>query len=664
MKWDTIAGNTCLVLVFAALFSTAACKDETQDNGDQGPGLLGTTLFFPFPSVHLMRQDPDSATEWRLNIPADLLPIAEEGTPIDVARFNRLDGFSPATPIHVYFEGIDIDEQSVPGQAEIADSVDPGCSVQVIDYETGERYPLLVDLDAQEAAIEQHKRSLIIRPMKILKWAHRYAVVLTKDLKTVSGDSVPVPPKFAALVKGRSVPDDLADYKEHYAALFEKLESFGLDMDDVVLAWDFWTGSREVTLSQLYHIMEGTREDLPADPDFEPEYDVMESRNMDSDIHEDVPENIWRHVELTFNMRTYVREDGTFELDENNMPKPQGKDDFTLIIHVPPSVHDAPAGSVPILVLGHGLLSMPHDYLVMDGDPLDAMYASDRYNMIFAAAEWRGLSYRDDLDAAGAARDFGTFHRITEEMHMGIANFAAVGRLFKTKFIEAPFLRTADHSASLVDTDRIFYMGFSMGSHNGAVAVALSDVIQYSIHQVGGSPWATMLERTSNWVQYAVILNSWVRDPLDRQMLYTISQMYWDPIDPATHFEALAEKTILVQGAVGDAQVPNISTEFWARSMGLPLVQPAPTNPPFIEKVDAPVGPGASALYMFDPMYYPECGEMPPEKNIPGEDNCSHALVRRSESHHQQVEAFFAEGSEGTIIHPPVCGDDPCRPRQ
>ena len=651
------------VLVLTVLVSASACKDGAEPI-DEGPGLMGTTIFFPYPSVHLMEEDAESATGWKLNIPADILPVAEEGTPMPVDRFNRLDGFSPATPIHVYFEGVEIDEGSIPLQGRIAESVEATSSVQIIDLETGDRHPLMVDLDSQEAAIEQHKRSLIIRPMKVLKWAHHYAVILTKDLKTVSGESVPVPRKFAALVKGSGIPDDLKDYKDHYNELFEKLEDLYIDKNNLVLAWDFWTGSKEVTLAQINHIMEGTRADLPADPDFEPEYSVMESRYMDSDINDDVPENIWRHVELYFKLETYVNEEGTFELDEEGLPKAQGKGEFVLLIHLPPSIHDAPAGSVPVMVFGHGLLGMPHDDLVMEGDQSGALYSSDRYGMIFAAAEWRGLSYRDDLDAVGAAKDFGTFNRVTEDLHMGVANFAAVGRMFKTKFIEAEFLRTADGSGSLVDTDRIYFMGISLGGHQGGVTMAVSDVFQYGVLQVGGCPWTTLLERSANWLQYTVIINSWVRDPLERQMLYAVSQMLWDPVDPATHYEALRDKSILLQESIGDAGVPNISTEFWARSIGLPLVQPSPTHPPFIEEVDAPVGPGGSALFMYDGMHYTECGRMPPETNLPAEDNCAHGIIRSSEAHHQQIEAFFEKDNEGTIIHPPDCGDDPCRPRR
>jgi hypothetical protein len=245
---------------------------------------------------------------------------------------------------------------------------------------------------------------------------------------------------------------------------------------------------------------------------------------------------------------------------------------------------------------------------------------------------------------------------------MGIANFAAVGRMFRTKFIEDPFFLASDGSGSLVDTNRIYYVGISLGGHEGGVVTAVSDIFRYAVLQVGGCPWTLMLERSSNWNKYDIIITAWVRDPVDRQMLYAVSQMLWDPVDPATHVEALREKSILLQESIGDAQVPNLATEFWARSIGLPLVQPSATRPPFIEEAEAPVGPGGSALFQYDATVHESCGPVPGELNLPAEDNCAHRVVSECEAQLEQIEAFFAEGSEGTIIQPPSCGAEPCRP--
>jgi hypothetical protein len=646
------------------LLLAPACKDDAAGLPEDTVGLTGQGLFFPYPNMHLMQPDSSSSTGWRVHIPVEVVPLAEDGDPMPVERFNRLDGFSPATPCLVFFENVEIDPASLPGRTDVAGSVLPESPVQIIDLETGERHPLMAELDAHEQALSSKRRGLVIRPMKVFKWARRYAVVLTKNLRDSSGLPLSRPENFASLVRGRNIPPGLVDWQDHYDALFGRLEEIGILMDDVVLAWDFRTGSAEVAHAQLDVVLEGTRASLPADPDFEPSFSVIESRYLDSDLDPDVDPTIWRHVELTYTMTTFVKEDGTFELDENMMPLPQGEDEFLLIVHVPPSVHDAAPGTVPVLILGHGLLGMPHDYLKREGDSAGAHYAADRYGMIFAAPEWRGLSYRDEADAATAATDFAKFPAVTDDLHMGVAAFLAAARMFRTRFVEAPFLMTADGSGSLVDPDRIYYMGISLGGHQGGVVTALSDVIRYAILQVGGCPWTTMLERSSNWSKYNVIITTWVRDPLERQMLYALSQMFWDPVDPATHIEGLMEKSVLLQEALGDAQVPNMSTELWARSMGIPLVQPSTTHPPFLEEASAPLGPGSSGLFQYDPMSWPDCGAWPVEANLPAEDNCAHGSIRRWEGHHQQFEAFFQEGAEGTIIHPPECGEEPCRPHE
>jgi hypothetical protein len=637
--------------ILATCLAVVSCREKQEEQSDT-VGLLGTGLFFPYPSIHLMAEDADSSTGWRVDIPADILPVAENGTPMPVEKFNRLDGFSPATPMLVFFENVTVDPAALPGVAAIGESTAPDSPVQIIDLETGERLPLLAETDAHPNAVSLGRQTLIIRPQKIMRWAAHYAVVLTTAVRDTAGRTVPVPENFGSLVSGKKIPPSLRPWEEHYAALFGRLGEIGIDMADVVLAWDFWTGSREVTHAQIDYIMEKTREALPADPDFMPQYEIIESRYLDSDLDPDINPLIWRHMELTFKMKTFVNAEGVFELDDSGMPREQGEDDFALLVHIPPSVHDAAAGTVPVIVFGHGMLGSPNDYLVREGDQLHALEASNRYGAIYAAPEFRGMSARDQLDAVTAATDFGKFHYITEDLHM------------ETRFRDDPFFLASDGSGSLVDTDRIYYFGISLGGHEGGVVTALSDVFRYAVLQVGGGPWTLMLERSSNWSKYDIIITTWVRDPVDRQMLYAVSQMLWDPVDPATHWESLARKSVLLQESVGDAQVPNIATEFWARSMGFPLVLPTDRHPAFMDEIDAPTDPGGSALFMYNALYHEDCGAAPPEENLPAEDNCAHQIVSRCEAQYEQIEAFFGAGREGTIIQPPDCGSDPCRPQR
>ena len=50
---------------------------------------------------------------------------------------------------------------------------------------------------------------------------------------------------------------------------------------------------------------------------------------------------------------------------------------------------------------------------------------------------------------------------------------------------------------------------------------------------------------------------------------------------------------------------------------------------------------------------------LPPAVNRPAESQSeAHTSIRKTDEVMRQVEAFFAAGEEGTIIHP--CGDSPC----
>ena len=65
-----------------------------------------------------------------------------------------------------------------------------------------------------------------------------------------------------------------------------------------------------------------------------------------------------------------------------------------------------------------------------------------------------------------------------------------------------------------------------------------------------------------------------VPEPADRQLMYSVSQLWWDPVDPATYAAELTELPMLYQYSLGDEQVPNLTTEALARSIELPLLTP------------------------------------------------------------------------------------------
>jgi hypothetical protein len=636
--------------------SPADDDDDDFECGDAEPvGLLDDAGILPYPSMHLMVEDAGTPTGRRLAFADDSLPVAAGGSPMDMDRLNRLDGFSVANTSVVLLPDADIDKGCLPSMNDLGSSMDPASSVQIIDLDSGERIPTFAELDAHPDCTGPENRTLLIRPMKAMAFATHHAVVLTSALVDTAGDTVPTPERFAALRDGGDVHPGLCERIDDYEALFTQLEALAepVAREDLVLAWDFHTGSEETVHAPLDVIIEAGLTALPADPAHDPDYTVDWVEDVD-DGHNLNP-HVWRIAEGSYNLPNYLDDngDGDFDLNEEGLPRPQGDDDAYFMALVPVSVRDADPGTVPVLIFGHGIFSEPDNYLAEIDDPQDAVALADRLGMIFIATKWRGLSSDDFLSAVTVANDFGQFHVIPDKVVQGVANAVALPRLVKTRFTEAEFLQADDGSGSLVDTDRIYYAGISLGGIEGATLVANSDILEYGVFHVGGAIWSTMLERSSNWEYLDTFVCEAVPAPDERQILYAVTQLLWDTIDPITHAHGLTDKSVLWQESMGDEQVPNMTTEAMTRTVGVPALDPIVELPYGMVAQEAPLGPHSSALMQFDP----QLGR-PPEENRPAPVTNAHYYPRHTDEAHAQIEVFFTEGAEGTIMHP--CGDVPC----
>jgi hypothetical protein len=635
------------VLIAACL----ACTPDT-DSADDGRTLylVDESPLFPFPSMQLTVADAASATGHRLAFPEGLLPYSEGGSPIPVERLNRLDGFSVAATSVVAFPGIAIDDANLPTWHDPAEALGSECPVQLIDLDSGERLPLFAELDAHPDAEPGESQALLIRPLQAMAFGTRHVVVLTTALKQADGSPVPAPEGFAGLRDGAPHPS-LAGEAERFDAMLDQLEGLDLPRSELVLAWDFVTGSEEVMHAQLDHVLDVVREDLPPDPELLPDYTVDDVWSVDEgDVLSD---HAWRIGAGEYQLAGFLTDEGDFELGDDDLPMLQGDHGVYWMAFVPESLRDAPAGSAPVVVFGHGILASPKMYLFYDEDPMAVQALADRLGMIFIGTKWRGLTTDDLGDAAAVAGDFGTFHHLTDKMIQGVANASALPRLVRTRFAEADMLQASDGSGSLVDPERVYYFGISLGGINGANLMAHTSDIDHAVLHVGGAIWSTMLERSSNWTAFETMMEYGVEDPLDRQVLYAVSQLMWDPVDPITHSHDLQGLSLLWQESMGDEQVPNLTTHALARSVGVPLLTPAVESVHGLEEIEGPLGPDATALVQFDPQK-----GRPHDTNRPSDDTGAHHFPRHCEQVHEQIEIFFRAGSEGTIEH--TCGDGPC----
>ena len=133
---------------------------------------------------------------------------------------------------------------------------------------------------------------------------------------------------------------------------------------------------------------------------------------------------------------------------------------------------------------------------------------------------------------------------------------------------------------------------------------------------------------------------------------------HWDLSEPATYAPHIIKdplpntpvKKVLYTIGRYDAQVPNISSDIAARTMGLKALRPAVYEPWQVEMVDAPTD---SAYVIYDVGADP----VPLGSQAAAEDNVAHGGVRRNEAAQLQMDAFMAK--DGTIRH--FC-NGPCDP--
>ena len=163
--------------------------------------------------------------------------------------------------------------------------------------------------------------------------------------------------------------------------------------------------------------------------------------------------------------------------------------------------------------------------------------------------------------------------------------------------------------------------------------------------------WSTLLERSSHCPTFETLVSYSIPSAAERQVLYSLSQLFWDVSDPASFVDELSERSVLWQEAIGDEQVPNITTEILARGAKAPLMTPSANLPPLLDLAEAPAsGP---ILVQFDSEY-----GMPPEGNRPAEVTGAHDAPRHWEGQQAQVLHFLDPDEPGVAEH--FCGAEVC----
>lgn len=551
-------------------------------------GLLGQGWVDTYPSRHMLDEQG--------HVALDPAWIPSVDTPMPTEDLSYRKGFSVAQTALLRHPGVD------PAALD---------RVHLVDLTTGQEHPSFAEVDALDSEV------LLVRPARTLPVGHDIAVV-------IEGAALERPAPFQALLDG----ERLVEWQGHYQGLLEQgAEALQIEPEQIALMWDFPVDDGTLHMRTL---VENT-------------HPTGAYTWLDEDTT-GLPDGVFKQVTGTFEVDDWLVDDVRFDLDADGVPQVQGTRDAHLFVHIPESVRGKPPGSVPVLIFGHGLLQSPEGFLADDEDTSHFVELFNRMEVIVVATQWRGLC-RDDLaDVVWVANDMGRLPEVTDRLGQGVANTLALMELVQEgELMDDPAFE------GLADPEQLVYYGVSLGGILGAVTVAQTERVDHAVLHVGGGAWSTTFPRSANWEDFEGLVEEGISSPADRQLLYAMMQLYWDPVDSMSYVEDLQDRSLILQMSVNDDEVTNFGTTMLAGSAGwssLDGVQP--DFPALAAPAQGPV------LVSYDP----ELGD-PDIGNQPSERTGAHREPRMWESAKLQSIHFLVE-QPGEVEN--FCVDALCTP--
>jgi hypothetical protein len=556
----------------------------------------GNPCLAPFPNNYFTRTDASSGTGLRVDFAEDSTPENAGKKHIDVTALNQSDGFSPGQSINVQIPGMDnetaFSQTGIVPEGQMSKAFEPNQPVLLIDAETGDRQLIWAELDSN--AIQDRDRNLIIRPGKNLTDGHRYIVAL-RNMKNAAGTPISAPPGFRVYRDNKRTKNSIIEgQRNRYESIFRTLNQAGVKRSSLYLAWDFTVASTENITGRMLSIRDRAFAIL-GDDDLDdgivegssPEFTVDDVNNSPS-------AGLDRVVTGTFQVPCYLNEVGcptgsSFDLDADGNPIRIADNEFTARFkcNIPDSAISGGEVVEPARpsLYGHGLFN---EYFEVNSGNVRAL--GNENGVMNCATDWIGMSASDDSDpfhddiptAISALQDLSKFPALPDRLQQGFLNFAYLARLLihPDGFTSDPAFQYNDEP--VIDTDEVFYWGNSQGGIAGGAFTAISPDVTRSVLYVPGMNYSTLLQRSSDFTTYALVLYPSYKKQIERPLVFSLIQMMWDRGEPngyANHMtdnplpDTPAHKVMLVM-AWGDHEVANVATEVEARTIGAPLRAP------------------------------------------------------------------------------------------
>ncbi len=636
--------------------STPDDSDEPWDidrDSDCNPLSTSDDCFLPFPSLHYT-VGADTPTGVRLDYDVEDYHSPDGDLPVDPAMFDFADGVSPVSAVLVNF-GVDVDPDLLSGWGEQADTVLPGAPIALIHAQTGEPVPLLSEMDQNNRDDTSYdgRHPLIIRPLSPMELGARYLVLLSGDLSDADGVPLSSPDVFTALRDGIVTSDETVEgLRPRYEELFEVAEQAGWAREELLLAWEFQVASSDFVLGPIRSMRSQALEQIESQG---------VAFTIDS-VELDPNENVAWLVKGSFTPPGFLTADNTLERDDEGeivLQEDWAEADFTMV--VPPQ--GKTEGDLPLLVIGHGLFGTGE--WMLDSSTAESLIQplAAQQGAVLVATNWIGLSGDDiDLIVSEVLTDMSRITVVTDRLVQSHVNTMALVELALSDLPLAEEIGRGLDS-TLVDPERVYYYGISLGGIQGASQLAVSTRIKRAVLAVPGSGWSHMIQRSTQFDTLDTLIDALYPDPLTQNLFIAALQSYFDFSDPANlgtmlnadpDYPDAETKLVVLQEAIGDCQVPNLATDLLSRTLGASHLAYA-TDPVYgLDTIDSPTTQVALTQIRVPEdldAYFP-----PDENTIPELDNGVHNDAVLQEATFEQARVLFEDGE---IIHP--C-DETCEP--
>ncbi len=328
------------------------CDPITLDEGDT-PGEPECML--PFPDDFQTIDDYTSATGRRVAFQNAAMVQNNLGKPIEAAPYNQNDGFSPGQAIVVKVPGLDTPEALEATDPITLDNLSRNDEalknepVVVIDTETGERWPIWVEIDSNASTPEE--TTLLVHPARNFDSGHRYVIALRKLNDSAYSEPLEAPDAF------RYYRDDLPSedpeieaQRERFEGIFRDLRDADVKRKNLYLAWDF-TVATDLNIAERLLFMRNdafeqlgdtTMDDVQIQGD-SPAFDIVSVEELTPAEDEELA----RIVEGTFEVPCYLQPNcevrGKFELGPDGLPSQNGTYTSAFRCGIPRAAVDAPS---------------------------------------------------------------------------------------------------------------------------------------------------------------------------------------------------------------------------------------------------------------------------------------------------------------------------------